>query len=78
MPKILFLGFTNDRYVEIKKVKDIQHYGNISRFDSNFEVETKDSKNLSSDGILKIIHLELDNWYDSTTENFKNLADRCK
>jgi hypothetical protein len=75
---IKFMGFAVDRFSTVKKVKDTLFYGRHSRFDDGNAANPNinEGKNLSSDGILKLVHIELDNWYDNAKGDFANLENR--
>jgi hypothetical protein len=72
------MGFAADRFSTVKKVKDTLYFGRHSRFDDGNagSPNMQEGKNLSSDGILKLVHIELDNWYDNAKGDFANLENR--
>lgn len=80
--KIAFSGFAKDKFAEFKKSKDSTHNNFHSRFDDNMKVNSNDNirevDNFSATNFLKLMHVELENWYYNAISDFHNLENRLK
>lgn len=74
-----FLGFTNNYKSELAKVKESIFYGKHSRFDAPNSDENLFPRNkielVSVSNIVELIHIELDNWYETTKLDFQKLSE---
>lgn len=77
-----FLGFTNNYKSELAKVKESIFYGKHSRFDAPNSDENLFPRNkielVSVSNIVELIHIELDNWYETTKLDFQKLSEGAK
>lgn len=77
--KINFVGLAHDKMPNFKKAQSNLFSGMHSRFDDPGSHEKiREVKTLSSEGFLKLMHVELENWYDSTKADFHNVENRLK